>query len=352
MTPPAAVETAADAPVTWRNPWRVLPGVRGAVQAAYVLFFALVGVEFHAFYRQAVSGGPITARRPPAVEGFLPISALIGLKRFLLTGEYDQVHPAGLAILSAAILSAFAARKAFCSWVCPIGGISRALEWAGARLLWRRRREPLLVPRAADTALSSLKYLLLAFFLWAVGLRMDAAALAAFQHSAYNLAADAKMLLFFLDLSRTAAVVLFVLVVLSLVVKNFWCRYLCPYGALLGLASWASPLRVARDARACIDCRACTRACPAEIAVHRKDSVRTPECTGCMSCVAACPVRDCLTVAGAGRPRWSPWAVPAAALSTIYAVWALARLTGRWHTALSPETLAQAYRIAERLAHP
>ena len=37
------------------------------------------------------------------------------------------------------------------------------------------------------------------------------------------------------------------LVVLSVVTKNFWCRYLCPYGALMGLLSMLSPTRIVRD---------------------------------------------------------------------------------------------------------
>ncbi len=335
-----------------KNPHRDLPAVRWSVQAVFLVFCVLVGIEFHAFYVQVVGGGPVTARRPPAVEGFLPISALVGLKRFLGTGRYDEVHPAGLTILIAAILSAFTARKVFCSWVCPVGTISRALEWVGRRSLWRRRKKEFLVPAWLDGGLISLKYLLLGFFVWAILLQMDQAAIAAFQHTAYNYAADAKMLLFFRELSRTAAVTLAVLALLSVLVKHFWCRYLCPYGALLGLASWFSPQRVVREETACIDCRACTRACPVEIRVHGKRTVRTPECTGCMSCVSACPVEDCLTVTRKGRDSLSPWTIPLAGLGTIYLLWGIARVTGHWHTELPFDALADAYRKAHLLSHP
>ncbi|MBI5577291.1 MAG: 4Fe-4S binding protein, partial [Deltaproteobacteria bacterium] len=198
---PRAAENAARR----RNPYKLLPKLRGVVQWGFVLFFVLVGIEFHEFFRQAVSGGPITASRPPAVEGFLPISALMGLKRFLATGLYDEVHPAGLTILIAAIMSSFLARKVFCSWVCPVGGISRALEWAGKKMLWKRRKKETVVNRGVDLALSSLKYLLLAFFIWAVVIGMDKVAIYKFMNSTYNYAADAKMLLFFMDISRTAA---------------------------------------------------------------------------------------------------------------------------------------------------
>jgi polyferredoxin len=352
MSEPATVRSAETRPATWRNPYGSLSTVRWIVQAAYLLFVLLVGIEFHGFYRQAVSGGPVTAHRPPAVEGFLPISALMGLKQLLLTGNYDGIHPAGLTILIAAILSSFVARKVFCSWVCPIGGISRALEWVGKKTLWKKPGRVTVMHGGVDLALSSLKYLLLAFFFWAIVIGMDKAAIRQFMNSTYNHAADAKMLLFFTDISRTAAITLIVLAALSVVIKHFWCRYLCPYGALLGLVSWASPQRVARDAETCTDCRACTRACPVEIAVHKKNAVWTPECTGCMSCVAACPVEECLTVTRKGRRSWSPWYIPVVGLGTILLVWGAARITGHWHTDLPTPTLIEAYRQAHTLLHP
>jgi polyferredoxin len=117
----------------WRNPYRAIPAVRWGVQGAYLAFLLLVGWEFFRFHQQAVGAGPVTASRPPAVEAFLPISALVGLKRFVLTGYWDAVHPAGLTILAAAIVGALVARKAFCGWVCPVGTISRGLEWLGGR---------------------------------------------------------------------------------------------------------------------------------------------------------------------------------------------------------------------------
>jgi len=350
--PVAALAREAPDFARWRNPYAILPTLRWAVQGAYLFFFVLVGIEFHSFYRQIVSGGPVTAHRPPAVEGFLPISALVGLKRLLLTGHYDEVHPAGLTILIAAILSSLLARKVFCSWVCPVGSISRALEWAGEKTIWRRRKKEILINRWADRGLISLKYLLLAFFAWAILWKMDGDAIRQFLHTPYNYAADAKMLLFFTDISPTAAITLVLLVVLSVFVKHFWCRYLCPYGALVGLVSWMSPQRVVRDGASCIDCRACTRTCPVEITVHRKASVWTPECTGCMSCVAACPVEDCLTVTRKGKDSLSPYLVPLVGLGTISLLWGAARLTGHWHTSLSLSTLSEVYRIAASLVHP
>ncbi|MFT3917660.1 MAG: 4Fe-4S binding protein [Anaeromyxobacteraceae bacterium] len=316
--------------------------VRLAVQAAYAAFLVLVGLEFARFVSQAVAEGPLTAPRPPAVEAFLPIAALLGLKRFLLTRYWDEIHPAGLTILVAALLTAFVARKAFCSWVCPVGLASRALEWVGKKTLWRRRWPA--PPAWIDLPLTATKYVLLGFFAWTVA-TMPLEGIIGFLQAPYNIAADAKMLDLFRAPSTTTLVVLAVLAALSLLVKSAWCRWLCPYGALLGLASLASPLAVRRDPDVCNDCRACTRACPSGIVVHEKRRVWSPECTGCLSCVQACTTKDAIGLSLPGRRRVSPWVLPAAALSVMVGAWAVARATGFWETALPAEAFRMAYRI-------
>jgi len=65
-----------------------------------------------------------------------------------------------------------------------------------------------------------------------------------------------------------ALTVVAILFALSLVVRGFWCRYLCPYGGLLGILGMFSPTRIVRNPKSCIDCSACTHACPAFIKVE------------------------------------------------------------------------------------
>ena len=330
-------------PAPARRPDTLLPRARWAVQGLYVTFLSLVGLEFARFVSQVTAAGPVTAPRPAAVEAFLPISALLGLKRFLLTRYWDEIHPAGLTVLVAAILTAVIARKAFCSWVCPVGALSRGLEWLGGKTLWRRRWPA--PPAWIDLPLTGTKYLLLGFFVWTVAF-MPLEAIEEFLRAPYNAAADAKMLAFFTAPSSTTLVVVSVLAALSLLVKNAWCRWLCPYGALLGLGSLLSPLAVRRDPAVCNDCRACTRACPSGIVVHRKQRVWSPECTGCLGCVSACTTPGAIALTTPGRRALPVWTVPALALGTMLGAWAIARATGFWETSLGAETFRVAYLLA------
>ena len=101
-----------------------------------------------------------------------------------------------------------------------------------------------------------------------------------------------------------------VLMLLSVFVQNFWCRYLCPYGALLGSLSWLSPFKITRTKETCIDCELCTKACPQNIRVHTATRVRSDECMNCLACVQACPVKETLELrAGKTRQAVPSWVV-------------------------------------------
>jgi polyferredoxin len=310
--------------------WQDPHSLRVAVQLAFAALCVWIGVEFHFFVRWGLSGGTEPfGERPPGVEGFLPISALIGLTHWLVTGTINRIHPAALFILLAIVLISIGAKKAFCSFLCPVGTLSEYL-WRLGRAAFGRT---LSAPRWLDYPLRSLKYLLLLFFVGAIA-RMDGPALAAFIGSPYHKVADIKMYLFFAELSALALKVLVGLAVISLFVKNAWCRFLCPYGALLGIAGWLSPLKITRTARTCIDCQLCTRACPSDIRVHTATRVWSDECTSCLECVAVCPVKDTLEMRARGR-RVSPQGVVAIVVGVFLGVTGLAMATGHWRNAIS-----------------
>jgi polyferredoxin len=318
-----------------RNPAGPFPW-RRAVQAGFLLLCTWIGVEFHLFIRGAQGLGPARAH-PPGAEGFLPISALISLKYWIASGKVCELHPAGLFIFVAVLAIGLLLKKAFCSWLCPVGTLSEGLWMLGRRLSGRNFD----LPRWAD------QYLLLLFFLWAA-LRLDGPMLEAFLYSPFNAAADLRMYAFFAQLSGTALGVLLVLAALSLVVRNFWCRYLCPYGALLGALSLLSPLRITRNKATCIDCKLCTKACPSRIQVHQAGRVASDECTGCYRCVEVCPVKDTLGMKAPWGRAVPAWVFGALAVAVFLGVTGAAKLAGQWRNVITQED----YRLLLRMEAP
>lgn len=308
--------------------------LRSTLQLLFVLLCIWIGVEFHLFVTWGLSGGVEEfVARPPGVEGFLPISALISLKHWVVSGTINGVHPSGLFILLAIIATAIFLKKAFCGWLCPVGTLSESLWMLGQKLFSRN----LSVPRWLDYPLRSIKYLLFAFFGWAV-MTMDLPGLTSFIYSPYNKMADVKMYQFFADISSFALSTIVVLMVLSVVIKNFWCRYLCPYGALLGLASLFSPLKITRTKETCVDCQLCTRVCPANIKVHTAGRVWSDECMACLECITICPVKDTLDMKRSRRSRPVPPYVFALLIVGVFvAVTGAAMLSGHWQNDISKE---------------
>ncbi len=323
-----------------------LANLRLWVHGAFFLFTLWVGLKFTLFYFWAIGKTEAYVARPPAVEGFLPISALLSLKRLVLTGNYDLIYPAGLTIFMAALTIGLILRKGFCGWICPVGFASNFAERVGRKLKILRR-----LPRWVALPLLSLKYILLGFFCYIILWRMNLQQIESFQASGYNLVADAKMLLFFLEPSRLAGSITLFLIVISFFIPNFWCRFLCPYGGLLGLLSLGSPVAVKRDNETCIQCKKCEKRCPNSIPVTHKISVRSAECIGCLECVAACPVENCLTMQ-AGRRRLPAYLLPIATVSLFLLFYGIAVGTGHWHSKVSPETKKHSYTEIHKLGHP
>ncbi len=311
---------------------------RSTVQSAFVLLCIWIGIEFSLFARWGSSEGQAAfVPRPPGAEGFLPISALMSLKYWLLTGVINTVHPSGLFILVGVLAMSVLLKKAFCSWLCPVGTLSEAL-WMFGKKVFGRNLTP---SRWLDYPLRSLKYLLFLFFGLSI-LQMDVPDLKAFIYSPYNKVADIKMFLFFANIGTFALWTIIIFMLLSVFVKNFWCRYLCPYGALLGAASWLSPLKVTRNASTCIDCELCTKACPSNIKVHTATRVWSDECMNCLQCVEACPVKDTLDIRVAvTNTRVPNWVVGSLVVGIFVGITGLAVLTGHWQNAISQKEYLQ-----------
>jgi polyferredoxin len=315
--------------------------LRSAVQFGFVFLCIWIGVEFRFFMKWGLSGGQEAFHpRPPGVEGFLPISALISLKYWLETGIINQIHPSGLFILLAIVAVSFLLKKSFCGWLCPVGTLSESLWMVGRKLF----KKNLSVWPWLDYPLRSLKYLLLAFFVYSIW-SMDVSGTEAFIYSPYNKVADIKMYLFFARISAFALWTVVVLMMLSVAVKNFWCRYLCPYGALLGAVSCLSPLKITRNQSTCVDCQLCTKACPADIEVHQASRVWSDECTSCLACVEACPVKETLAVRVKSQARAVPgWVFGTLVGGLFVAMTGLAMVLGYWKNAIPRDEYLRRFR--------
>ena len=322
---------------------------RFAIQIAFVFLCVWIGYDFYKFVSYLESGGAIEfSSRPPGVDGFLPISSLMSLYYFFLTGTIHPAHPAGLIIFFAIVLMSFLIGKSFCSWFCPVGFISEMLGNLGEKIFGRKIK----MPKFLDYPLRSLKYLLLVFLFYTVFVMMNEVALKAFLDSPYNIVADVKMYYFFAKISRFSLVVIGILLLLSIVFRNFWCRYLCPYGALLGFISLFSPNKIKRNTDTCTNCKLCTKACPSFIKVHKMKTIISDECTSCMSCIDACPVKSTLYFkVPAVKKELNKKIAAGIIISVFLLATGIAMLSGNWQNKVTKEEYLLHFKNIEKLDH-
>ncbi len=241
---------------------------------------------------------------------YLRLDPLLGVSAVLAGREIVNRALWSLVLIGATVVIG----RFFCGYVCPLGA---AIDFLDVLLFRKRTRRGV----KAEGGWRSVKFILLVVFLSAalagisLAYLMDPLALLTRFYTFVLYPLLITLLNLLLDLFRPVfqwlgwlhlshlhfpqpvyymSLITFLIfagiIALNCVTTRFWCRYLCPLGALLGLVS---PLglfkrRVGPECNACDDCRA---ACPMGAAGEAPQSVRLSECIQCRTCAEACHER-------------------------------------------------------------
>lgn len=256
----------------------------------------------------------------PAIVTVLPhdlffrFDPLAGLSAMVAGREWIRALALGLVTVLLTLLLG----RVWCGWLCPMGS---TLDWTRLRrpsssesdlhFRWRQAKYVILFVVVFAALMGNLTLLVLdpitlLYRTITVALlpTLDLVVTAA-EMALYNVEALRGLVEGFDGLARGAVLpaeprfygqgLLIGLVFLGVIALNairtrFWCRYLCPLGALLGLVSKVSWLRHTVDGSECIECGRCARACPTGTVDARRGFAADPsECTLCLDCQSACP---------------------------------------------------------------
>jgi len=307
-----------------RSPW-----LRRGVQGAFLVFLLWTGYQ-----HQLLGGGPGGA---PPVDALCPLGGLEGFWSWITEGVWlRRLAPSVLVLLGTVLALTLLFGRVFCGWICPLGTIAEGTAAAGRRLGLGGRH----LPPAVDRPLRGLKYVVLVAitvlaWVWGTLAWRGFDPWVAVMHIPAGWSA--------LEESPWSFVVLGVGVLgAGLFIERFWCRYLCPLGALLALFARFSAVKIRRSSQSCIRCDACHRECPVDLNPQASDAVTSPECLACGRCAEACPVPATLNFSWGPRSL-SVLSVGLLTLLVFFGAYGTAKLTGWWQTTVNPaETAARA----------
>ena len=221
---------------------------------------------------------------------FLELDPLVAITTALTSGLVYRALLTSLLIFALTLLLG----RAFCNWICPMGTLMQFSGW-----LTRRREQRQRIDANRYRRLFRLKYYILAFVLVAAACGTAQNGLLDPQPTLYRCVSISVLPLLqkiglpiYVNVHEhqfawlVLAFFVFILA-MNAAVPRFFCRVLCPLGALLGWLSRFSLWRIERDPAKCTDCDLCLKTC--EGAADPHSALRKSECFACFNCLEDCP---------------------------------------------------------------
>ena len=199
---------------------------------------------------------------------FRVIAQLIYLNIFIagvLSRNYVMLFITATAILLGPI---------FCGWMCFVGLYQDICRYLGALV----KKEPIEINKKIHRWLKYSRYFILVGSLTIGGLFLFPGK--AWGNFAAILQGHGKI--------NATFYFLIILGFASLFTRRFFCRYLCTFGAKLGLFALARPITINKK-DTCVSCKCCSKECLMNINVDKINSLANPNCINCLKCVEACP---------------------------------------------------------------
>lgn len=288
----------------WNLLNRIGPVTRSSPFRRVVQVLCLV-IFLDAFFRvcwpfaERFDNDTISTKEWAPVESFLLIDPLVGLSTALASFALNY---ATLIWMIAIIAFCILIPRAFCGYFCPLGTLIDTFDWLVGRWFkrWHVPDNPtgLTKPRwwvhikyylLTAILISSLFGILISGYFSAIPVLTRGLLFSLGRFQLWLFKGENQLtpldVTFFVSLSLFVGVFL-----LSLMGRRFWCRYVCPSGALL---SFFNIFRVGerKVEDSCINCNKCVEICPFD-AIEEDFTTRENDCTFCQSCGGVCPTQS------------------------------------------------------------
>ena len=256
--------------------------VRYTIQIFFFVLIGLIAIN----HNLIETGKAIPLLSSASLHALCPFGGVVTLHQFITTGTFVQkINASSIILMTIAFVLAILFGPIICGWVCPLGSIQ---EWFGklGKKIFKTKFNNI-IPTKYDKYLRFIRYIILARVVYEISYTGKLI----FQdvdpyYALFNFWSG--------EVAIGSLIILGVTLILSLIIERPWCKYLCPFGAIMGISNLFRIFKIKRNKSTCISCGACDRACPMNINISESNIIRNHQCISCMKCTSeeACPISD------------------------------------------------------------
>lgn len=213
----------------------------------------------------------------PSVHAICPLGGLENLWTWIAgRSNLQKLFTSTMTLFFMTLIFAFVFGRAFCGNICPFGFLQE--------LMGRLTKRKIIIPKRLDRIMRFSKYIVLAIITVMAWITATLWISPYDPWTAFSHIWSGKELF---EENMIGFIILIIVLGLSVFIDRFFCKYLCPAGALYGAVSKISGFKIKHEA--CTQCDICSKVCPMNIEVAKSDNIHSAECIACGKCITACP---------------------------------------------------------------
>jgi len=247
--------------------------------------------------------------------------------------NFMQAYPSFIELITIMLITIVIGRF-FCGWFCAFGAFNDFLYIISKNIFKVKFK----VDRKLDAVLKYLKYVILLVIVvlcWTMGSTIFQSA------SPWDAFAQITTFPQVIYSITFGFIILMLIAVGAMFIERFFCRYLCPLGAVFGVVSRVNLFKINKPKADCGKCRLCTNNCSMGLSLYKADAVRGGECINCLKCVETCPRSN--TKACIANQQVNPALASTIAIAGFVTVYSVNNVAG---TLINKNNLAGSSRIS------
>ena len=255
--------------------------------AVQIFFLALIILISFNHFRSEQGLAPLLIGSP-SLHAVCPFGGVVTIYTYFTEGAFVQnIQQSSITLMWLVLGLTLLFGPVFCGWICPFGTVEEFVGKIGRKIFKKRYNN--FIPFKLDKLLKYLRYvvLLLVVILTATSGKLLFSNVDPY-FALFNIWSS--------EVTRLSLLILGLILIGSLFVERPWCKYLCPFGALLGIFNFFRIVKLKRNEKTCINCKVCDQVCPMNIDISTSKVITDHQCISCLLCTdeITCPVNNTL----------------------------------------------------------